>query len=376
MVRQLEGRGRQNAILSEMRELLQACSTMADLPPVISSGLEKLLPEAAGELFLVSPSRVDMECVCRWGDAPDRSEENAFAPDACWAIRLGHVHLVEDARQGPLCQHVRQPLSGLPAEASAKAGGYLCVPLTAKGEVLGLIHLRYRSAAVAASSKPRPLAELRELAVALSEILSLSVANVRLRETLSYQSIRDPLTGLYNRRYMEDALTREIARAARHQTQTGIIMCDIDNFKRFNDTFGHAAGDAVLVELARFFRTTTRIEDVVCRYGGEEFMLILPECGSIEDVRRRADQIRQGAREMRVPFHGQTLAVALSMGVAVCPGHGTDIEALLRVADEALYNAKQQGRDRVVMGQCPATPGQSTVSRPPSWRASSNLGGS
>ena len=153
---------------------------------------------------------------------------------------------------------------------------------------------------------------------------------------------------------MEDALIRETARAVRHHTQAGIVMCDIDHFKQFNDAFGHAAGDAVLVELARFFKSRLRVEDIVCRYGGEEFVLILPDCTSVEDVRSRADQLLAGVRDLRVPFRGQTLSVTLSMGIAVCPGHSTDIEELLHVADEALYRAKQEGRDRVVVGACPA----------------------
>ncbi len=345
MVRQLEERGRQNTVLSEMRELLQACIAMTDLPQAICSGMERLLPDAEGALYLVSPSRVDLECVCHWGDFSDEAAGNIFAPDACWALRLGHVHLVADVRQGPVCTHVRQ----------APAQGYMCLPLTAKGEVLGLIHLRHRASAGAAEGGPRPMGDLKDLAVALSQILSLSVANVRLRETLSYQSIRDPLTGLYNRRYMEDALARETARAQRHRTQTGILMCDIDHFKQFNDAFGHAAGDAVLVELARFFKLRLRVEDIVCRYGGEEFTFILPECTSVEDVRNRADQLRAGAREVRVTFRGQTLAVTLSIGVAVCPEHSGDVEELLHVADEALYQAKQQGRDCVVVGACPVS---------------------
>jgi diguanylate cyclase (GGDEF)-like protein/PAS domain S-box-containing protein len=338
-VRQLEERQRQAAILGEMHELLQACSSMADLAPAIRGGMERLLPGARGALYLVSPSRADLECVCRWGGLAKGDDPEAFAPDACWALRLGHVHMIEDPGRDPVCPHIRHALEG----------GAICLPLTAKGDVLGLMHLECASAAGQAVCT----ADLKDAAIAVSQILSISVANIRLRETLSYQSIRDPLTGLYNRRYMEEVLSRETARSVRHHTQTGIVMCDIDHFKTFNDSFGHAAGDAVLVELARFLKRSLRAEDIVCRYGGEEFVLILPDGASLEDVRDRADQLRSAIRDLRIPFHGQTLAITLSMGVACCPGHSSDAGELLRTADEALYRAKQEGRDRVVVGACP-----------------------
>jgi diguanylate cyclase (GGDEF)-like protein len=170
-------------------------------------------------------------------------------------------------------------------------------------------------------------------------------SETRLREL----SIRDPLTGLFNRRYLEEVLALEMMRAARKQYPIGIIMADIDHFKRFNDTHGHAAGDAVLVQVGNLLRTHVRSSDVTCRYGGEEFILILPEA-SREITQIRAEQMREDASQLHAQYEGQTLeAVTLSLGVAIFPDHGSTIDSLFGAADTALYRAKREGRDRVVV---------------------------
>jgi diguanylate cyclase (GGDEF)-like protein len=173
----------------------------------------------------------------------------------------------------------------------------------------------------------------------------LTESEARLREL----SIRDSLTGLFNRRYLEEVLALELIRAVRKQYPIGIIMADIDHFKRFNDTHGHAVGDAVLVQVGNLLRTHVRSSDVTCRYGGEEFILILPEA-SREITQIRAEQMREDARQLHVHYEDQTLeAVTLSLGVAIFPDHGSTIDALFGAADTALYNAKRDGRDRVVV---------------------------
>ena len=161
--------------------------------------------------------------------------------------------------------------------------------------------------------------------------------------------IHDPLTGLFNRHYLEETLTLEMLRAGRKGYPIGIIMADIDHFKRFNDTHGHAAGDAVLILAGSFLRTQVRSSDVACRYGGEEFILFLPEA-SPEITQMRAESIRQDIKRIPVQYDGQTLeAVTLSLGVAGFPAQGSTIDAVLRAADAALYRAKRDGRDRIVV---------------------------
>jgi diguanylate cyclase (GGDEF)-like protein len=170
-------------------------------------------------------------------------------------------------------------------------------------------------------------------------------SEARLREL----SVRDSLTGLFNRRYLEEVLELEMIRAGRKPYPIGIIMVDIDHFKRINDTHGHAAGDAVLVEAGRLLRTYVRASDVVCRYGGEEFVVILPEA-SQAITQLRAEQICDAMRRLHIEFAGRNLeTITLSLGVASFPDHGSTIDAILGAADKALYRAKHNGRDRVIL---------------------------
>jgi diguanylate cyclase (GGDEF)-like protein len=188
------------------------------------------------------------------------------------------------------------------------------------------------------------------MALTLSEYLSLSIANVKLSESLSRQSIQDPQSGLYNRRFMEESLQREMLRAARKQTHIGIIMGDLDHFKKFNDVYGHAAGDKIITQIGKLFKERFRGSDIACRYGGEEFLIILPE-SSPEDTLKRAEALREEIKKMDMVFQGQILgSITMSMGIASYPENGTRMEELLRVSDTALYKAKQEGRDKVVSG--------------------------
>jgi diguanylate cyclase (GGDEF)-like protein/PAS domain S-box-containing protein len=166
---------------------------------------------------------------------------------------------------------------------------------------------------------------------------------------LREQSVRDHLTGLFNRRYMEETLERELLRAARKQLSLGVIMVDVDDLKRLNDTWGHAAGDEILRELGSLLFRQVRAEDIACRYGGDEFIIVLPDA-SREVTRERAERICENAKQFHLQFEGQSLAaVTLSLGVAVFPEHGVTSTAILRAVDAALYRAKHEGRSRVVV---------------------------
>jgi diguanylate cyclase (GGDEF)-like protein/PAS domain S-box-containing protein len=338
LVKKLEDRNYQNIIMGEMREMLQACSTMGEAAPIIKGLIEKLFPNSEGALFMMSPSRSDLESAARWGDFPKDMDDNVFAPDACWALRRGRTYIVENVSGEPLCPHLKHP----PSTA------YMCLPLIAKGDVLGLLHLRNRQS-TQIQNEQNVISDLKDTAVILSEYLSLSIANIQLNERLARESVRDPLTGLFNRRFMIESLVREIKRAERNQTQVGIIMADIDHFKQFNDKYGHEAGDKVLTQLGGFLKAGVRASDVACRYGGEEFVFFLPE-SSAENTFKRADQMRKEVKNLAVHYSGELLAsITLSMGISTYPDQGSNAEDLLRVADAALYRAKQEGRDRVII---------------------------
>jgi diguanylate cyclase (GGDEF)-like protein len=186
------------------------------------------------------------------------------------------------------------------------------------------------------------------VAAAVAEEVGLALSNLSLRETLHEQSIRDPLTGLHNRRFLEDTLIRELARAKRKTHALSIVLLDIDHFKRINDTFGHGAGDMVLRRLGLVLQAYVRESDIACRVGGEEFALLLPE-GPLPIATQRAEDIRKAVSDMTLKHDDQDLgAVTVSLGVATFPDHGTTADALIRAADQVLYEAKRKGRNRVV----------------------------
>ncbi len=295
----------------------------------------RLFPDASGAVLVTPASRDGLWAVAVWGP-PLAGGRERFQLDDCWALRRGRVYRVDDAGASPICPHLGEPTPP----------SFVCVPLAAQGETLGLFTLAVPAGVTAEGGLGD--GQVR-LAVTVAEQFALALANVRLRETLRGQSIRDPLTGLFNRRYMEETLDRELSRAERERRPVSLILLDIDRFKHFNDTFGHEAGDTVLASLGALLRNVSRAGDVACRYGGEEFVLILPEA-SLQDARRRAEDIQEAIRGLRVTHGGRPLeGVRCSMGVAAYPEHGGLGGALLRAADAALYRAKREGRDQVVL---------------------------
>jgi diguanylate cyclase (GGDEF)-like protein len=328
-------RTREVELLRQLSELLQACATPDEAHGVMEKLCGRLFPDASGAVLISPASRDGLWAVAVWGPSLAGGRER-FQLDDCWALRRGRVYRVDDVTASPPCLHIGPPIPS----------AFVCVPLAAQGETLGLFTL---------AAPPGPpveggLGEARvRLAVTVAEQFALALANVRLRETLRGQSIRDPLTGLFNRRYMEETLDRELSRAEREHRPLAVILLDIDRFKQYNDTFGHEAGDVVLSNLGALLRTASRAGDVACRYGGEEFVLILP-AASLMDAQRRAEDIREAIRGLRVTHAGRPLeGVRCSMGVAAFPEHGGVGGALLRAADAALYRAKREGRDQVVL---------------------------
>jgi diguanylate cyclase (GGDEF)-like protein len=283
---------------------------------------------------MYSPSRNDLEALTAWGTAKDF--QPMLMANECWALRRGRVHRESPSAPESFCRAFHKQLEN----------DCLCVPMMAQGEALGVLH-------VCAESGPTTegLAVVlnERLAVTMSEQVALALANLNLRETLRRQAIRDGLTGLFNRRYLEETLEREIHRAQRKGTLLSVFMLDLDHFKQFNDTFGHEAGDSLLRELGAYLQSQIRADDVACRYGGEEFTLILPET-TPDSARQRAEQLCAGVRHLEARHRGNLLGtVTLSIGISIYPANGSTGEALLRAADRALYRAKAEGRDRAAL---------------------------
>ena len=328
---------RRTTVMAELSDMLQSCLTSAEAYPIIASSADLLMPNSSGALCILSNSRNAVEMVASW--KTPALKDPVFAPQDCWALRRGRIHATSDENSSLSCVHVAQP----------RPQHSLCVPMMAHGETLGLLYVDtavdQSDESVLASNE-----SIGQLAKTLGEQASLALANLRLREALRTQSIRDPLTNLYNRRYMEESLDRELSRAVRKHTPLSLMLIDIDHFKRFNDTYGHEAGDIVLRSLGHLLQSQLRSEDIVCRFGGEEFVVILPDA-PLDSARQRGEQLREATKELITEFRGQTLGrVTLSIGVSTFPTNGETGALLLEAADAALYRAKKGGRDCVVLG--------------------------
>jgi diguanylate cyclase (GGDEF)-like protein/PAS domain S-box-containing protein len=334
---ELEERGRELTLLAQLGELLESCQTLEEAYAIIAGIAEPLFNGDAGAVYALEPSKPVVEAVASWGSPPPA--RSVFSPTECWALRRSRLHVVHEGDPELMCEHVEEPI----------ASGLLCEPLAAQSETLGLLHVQVRRRSTGKARAAALLVERERLIKTLGEQVALALGNIRLRSMLREQSSRDPLTGLFNRRFMEESLDREMRRAAREGYGLGLIMADLDNFKKLNDAFGHAAGDAVLRGVGRYLLAAVRGGDVACRFGGEEFVIILPRA-SLEDASRRAEVLRVGAKVR--PLDEPTLLyppATMSIGVAAFPDHGTSVEELILAADSAMYRAKAGGRDRVVV---------------------------
>jgi len=333
LVKELELRSNQMTALNEMGALLECCGSVHEARTVIADSIRKLFPDVpSGGLYLFKASRNLLEAVLRWGTVGSVSEKT-FSPDTCWSLRRGQPHW---SGRGVSCPHLAQ-------NSSSEC---LCVPMVAQGNTVGILHLQFDMLA-----EVRDIEYIRSsnqtLAVNVASQVALSLAGLKLRESLREQSIRDPLTGLFNRRFLEESLGRELKLASRKKQGLAVLFLDLDHFKRFNDTFGHAAGDIVLQSLADLLRASFRTTDLCCRYGGEEFAIVLPESG-LRDAHTRADTLRSKVKNLRVQFKNQILGpLTVSVGLAAFPEHGSTSEDLLRIADRCLYESKSRGRDVV-----------------------------
>jgi diguanylate cyclase (GGDEF)-like protein/PAS domain S-box-containing protein len=321
--------------LNHMNGLLQTCTTQDEAYQVVSMIMSELFAGRNGFLAVFHASDQNLQGVAHWGD--EALAEPTFSMEDCWALRRGQPHNVTDPQAGLICRHFVHP----------PETGYMCVPLTVQGETLGLFCLM----GIAMKKEEHQVRE-QQMAMMVCEAIKLSLSNLKLREKLREQATRDPLTGLFNRRHLEDSLSRELHRARRGKTSLCIAMLDLDHFKNFNDTFGHQAGDLVLRELGQVLREKLRKSDIACRYGGEEFVIVMPD-SSLVDTCQRVEEIRALVKKLEIRYGEQLLGtITISAGIAgTRENGGITIREFLHAADTALYTAKQAGRDRAVVNQ-------------------------
>lgn len=332
-VDELQLHQREMKLINQFNDMLQTCQSLDEAYHVIEISLRDLFTVRGGVLAVIDASRQYLETVVSWGDTLC---DESFALDDCWAMRQGHVHWVIDVNKDLLCKHFAHP----------PQAGYLCLPLIAQGETMGLLHIGMGEDAGMELHEAQ-----RNLAETVCESIKLGLSNISLRIALREQATHDPLTGLYNRRYLDETLPREMHRAMRNKSVLCLVMMDIDHFKQFNDTHGHEAGDTVLRELGRLLQGNLRKSDVAVRYGGEEITIVMPD-SSLEDAQQRIEQIRESVSQMEIHFGAVDIGrITISAGVAQMRGRGATPDQLLRAADQALYAAKAGGRNRVVVSE-------------------------
>ncbi len=330
LVTEADRRNHQMSLLQEMGEVLQACRTISETYDVVTHFGPKFFPGFNGALYLLGDPQNLYEKVATWGQTS--ALESVFGQNDCWALRRSRAFLVDAPQAALNCAHVS---SFLPA-------AYLCLPMMTEGKAMGMLHLQKLFL-----DPEENFAAIEPYAVTVAEAIAMALANLKLRETLREQAIRDGLTGLFNRRYLEETLERELSRSQHQGTNMGIIMMDLAHFKEYNETFSHEAGDELLCVLARYIQSQIRQEDIACRYGGEEFLLVMPGA-TPEAVLERVANLVEGVRHL----HLQTpslRSITISAGVAFYPKHGSTKKDLIRIADAALYRAKAEGRDRIVV---------------------------
>lgn len=327
-VLRLEHVSKQMSLLTQYTGMLQSCNNSEDVLDISRQSWATMMPESAGSIYLVRASRDHAEIAVSWG--LHRASSNALpGPEDCWAMRRHQPYILYDLHNSVKCAHIEVPPADLRTDTA-------CIPLSAQGESMGWVYISAEAGKLPDES----------LLKSSAEQLSLALANLRLKEKLKQQSIRDPLTHLFNRRYLEESFERELARCKRRNLPLSLLMIDLDHFKKFNDTHGHPGGDALLADFGRLLRSLCRREDIPCRYGGEEFVMLLPEC-DIDCAKTRAITINQATAELQVKHQNLDLAtVTASIGVATFPDHGLDINELIKAADAALYRAKALGRNR------------------------------
>jgi diguanylate cyclase (GGDEF)-like protein len=315
--------------LSDYGSYLQSCKTFDEAVEITTKIISKLTPNSSGCIYLMKASKNIMERTAQWGLNSGDTPQN-ISPSECWCIRRSKPNFSDIDSYTPPCTHIHEKM--VPGQA------WLCLELTSQGNQLGLITIHGTSL---------DLQERFSVIEAAMEQLSLSLSSLQLRNVLEYQSTRDDLTGLYNRRYMDESFRQLHARSTRHSEPYSLLMLDVDHFKNFNDIYGHEGGDIVLREIGKIL-TSLRAEDIACRYGGEEISIALPDTEQklAIDI---ANRLREKIHNTRIDFNNSPMTpITVSIGIASFPSDGKNSDDILKKADAALYQAKREGRNRVI----------------------------
>ncbi|MBW6472574.1 MAG: diguanylate cyclase [Anaerolineaceae bacterium] len=331
LVSELQNRDREMKLINKMNDLLQSCKTLEEAYQVIGMSSTDLFNGQNGGLAILHDSGQYLETTSVWGN--EKILESVFKLDDCWAMRRGGQHEVTDIHANMICQHFTHP----------PIIGYLCFPMVVQGETLGLFYQETPSGLTLDQTL-----NWKQKALTVAEGIKISLSNLRLRELMHRQANHDPLTGLFNRRYLDDTLPRELNHARRKNDPISVAMLDIDHFKKFNDTFGHEAGDLILREIGHVFKESLRKSDIACRYGGEEFVIVLFD-STQKESKKRFEKIREQISTLQIRYREQLLGrMTVSIGIVEATDNTLTAEELVAAADKALYAAKRAGRDCII----------------------------
>ncbi|WP_454784203.1 diguanylate cyclase [Legionella sp. WA2024007413] len=316
------------SLLNKLNRSLQICITTEEAYPRINLIAQELFPDLSGGLSIYNKGMNQMETVVQWGT--EQLLPKTFLTMDCFSIREATINVIDDPNKSVPCSHYKTP----------PQGGNMALPLMVQNELIGVIHLL--------APKGKKLTQhQQDMANSFGNIVKLAIANINLRVSLSELSLHDPLTNLYNRRYLNDILSRELIRIAREQTSLCVAMLDIDNFKKFNDTYSHLAGDEVLKLIGKILKESFRESDISFRFGGEEFVVVLLNT-TLNNAVSKMEELCERIRTAPIFFKGHPLnKITISIGVAEAPKHGATIDEIIKAADHALYAAKQSGKDKV-----------------------------
>ncbi|KTD45956.1 regulatory protein (GGDEF, PAS, PAC domains) [Legionella rubrilucens] len=316
------------SLLNKLNRSLQICISVEEAYPRIRLVAEELFPELSGGLMVFNKTTNQLETVIQWGDQELLTKQ--CLPLDCYVIREADIIDVDEPQKSIPCNHY----------VSLPRGGSIGLPMIVQNELIGVIH-------VFAPAQRKLTQHQRDMAISFGNIVKLALANINLRASLNELSLHDPLTNLYNRRYLNDLLSRELIRLAREKSTLCVAMLDLDNFKKFNDTYSHLAGDEVLKITGQLLKKNFRDTDIAFRFGGEEFVVALLNTTLVQAA-KKLDQFRELLKETPIVYKNQRLSeITISIGVAEAPRHGATIDEIIKAADQALYEAKQTGKDRV-----------------------------
>ncbi len=322
------------AIINEMNQMLQLCKNSSEAYDIIKQTTQKIFIGINGSLAIYNSRTGKLQTVESWNWDSDQNLCDEFEEIDCWALRRDKLYIITNPKNGPICAHFKTP----------PHGNSICIPLKGQNEIIGMINFN-------ASTDTTIDTYQRQIMTNFGDVIKLSLANIKLHEALKEQATHDPLTGLFNRRHLDEFLQREITRVTRSSGKLCLAMLDIDHFKKFNDENGHDAGDLVLKFIAEQLKSSLRESDIICRYGGEEIVIVLLDTEMVGAL-ARLNSFRNKIKSKQLHFEEKVLpSISVSMGISEAPMQTTIADELIRLADEALYKAKHSGRDKIIVAE-------------------------